>query len=202
MSDDLPSCNPTFCTPLSSSFGDIFVLWKGQDSPRLCRIYLPRDGAGQLDRARVDFPDIELWRTNAALPPLITSVIELLQAILAGRPVQLPFPLIEESLKHLGMFQRKVLMLEATIPFGHVCTYQQLARACGTPFAFRAVAHALSHNPLPLLIPCHRVIASNGKLAGYQGGTAMKRHLLEREGVPFSASAVDLQRAKLWAFPS
>ncbi len=202
MRNDLSSCNPTFCIPLSSSFGDILVLWKGEDCSRLCRIYLPHDGAGQLDRARVDFPDMELWRTNAAPPRLIESVAWLLQAILAGHPVQLPFPLIEESLKHLGLFQRKTLMLEATIPFGYICTYRELARACGNPLAFRAVAHALSHNPLPLLIPCHRVIASKGELAGYQGGIRMKRHLLECEGVPFSASAVDLQRAKLWAFPS
>ncbi|MEN6296801.1 MAG: MGMT family protein [Rectinema sp.] len=193
-------CAPIFCAPLTSSFGDILILWEGQDASSLCRIYLPKDVVAQFDRARVDFPHLTLWEKGAALPSAIESIAELLHAILAGRPVQLPFAILEKSLRPLGVFQQKVLMLEATIPFGHISTYRELARASGNSLAFRAVARALSHNPLPLLIPCHRVIASNGSLAGYQGGTAMKQHLLELEGIPFSSEAVDLKRAKLWNF--
>ncbi len=69
-------------------------------------------------------------------------------------------------------------MLDATIPFGHICTYRELAKGSGNSLASRAVAHALAQNPLPLLIPCHRVVGSNGNLTGYQGGTSLKRRLL------------------------
>lgn len=202
MRNTLPFHGTTFCTALPSSFGDILVLWEGQHSQSLCRIYLPRDGAGQLDRARSTFPNMELWGKATTLPSSIESVVTLLQATLEGRPVQPPFPLIEESLKHLGIFQRKALLLEATIPFGYICTYRELARACGNPLATRAVARALSQNPLPLLIPCHRVVGSDGSLRGYQGGIGLKRHLLEHEGIPFSSLAIDLKRANLWVFLS
>ncbi len=202
MRNTLPFHDTTFCTALPSSYGDILVLWEGHHSQSLCRIYLPRDGAGQLDRARSAFPNMELWEKAAALPSTIESVIRMLQETLEGRPVQPPIPLIEESLKHLGVFQRKALLLEATIPFGYISTYRELARACGNPLATRAVARALSHNPLPLLIPCHRVIGSDGSLLGYQGGIGLKRHLLEREEIPFSSLAIDLKRANLWVFLS
>jgi methylated-DNA-[protein]-cysteine S-methyltransferase len=193
---------PTFCVPLSSSSGDILILWEGRDTSRLCRIYLPKDGTTQIERARTDFPRLTLWDKDSVPSPTIESIAPLLQAILAGRPVHLPFSLLEESLRPFGVFQQKVLMLEATIPFGHISTYRELARASGNPLAFRAVAHALSHNPLPLLIPCHRVIASNGSLAGYQGGITMKQRLLELEGVPFSSGRVDLKHAQPWNFSS
>lgn len=193
---------PTFCASLSSSFGDVLILWEGQNAARLRRIYLPKNGAGQLDQARADFPDLKRWGQGTALPSTIESVAEMLRAILAGHPVQLPLSFLEESLGHLGVFQRKILLLDATIPFGHICTYRELARAGGNPLASRAVAHALAQNPLPLLIPCHRVVGSNGSLTGYQGGTGLKQRLLELEGIPFSSSTVELKRAQLWVFPS
>lgn len=193
--------NTTFCTSLSSSFGDVLILWEGQDTARLRRIYLPQNGASHLEQARTDFPDLKLWEKGTALPSAIESVAELLRAILAGHPVELPLSLLRQSLGHLGNFQQKILMLDATIPFGHICTYRELAKGSGNPQASRAVAHALAQNPLPLLIPCHRVVGSNGNLTGYQGGTSLKRRLLELEGIPFSSSAVELKRAKLWVFP-
>jgi len=192
----------SFFTSLPCSFGDILILWKGTEASKLSRIYLPKNGTSQIDRAHTDFQGLKSWENGAALPSTVETIAELLQTVLAGHPVQLPFPLLKESLRDLGVFQQRVLMLEATIPFGHISTYRELAGACGNFLAFRAVAHALSQNPLPLLIPCHRVIASNGSLAGYQGGTAMKRRLLELEGVPFSSGSVELKRAKLWDFSS
>ncbi len=75
-----------------------------------------------------------------------------------------------------------VLERVAAIPYGHTLTYGAIARAIGKPGAARAVGAANARNPLPLLIPCHRVVASNG-LGGYGGGLAMKRRLLELEGL-------------------
>lgn len=79
-------------------------------------------------------------------------------------------------------FHRMVLERVAAIPYGHTLTYGAIARAIGKPGAARAVGAANARNPLPLLIPCHRVVASNG-LGGYGGGLAMKRRLLELEGL-------------------
>jgi len=136
-----------------------------------------------------------IWSYGKKLPPfLLPSSLSLgcFRKLSKGAPFS----------NHLGVFQRKALLLEATIPFGYISTYRELARACGNPLATRAVARALSHNPLPLLIPCHRVIGSDGSLLGYQGGIGLKRHLLEREEIPFSSLAIDLKRANLWVFLS
>ncbi|NLH90115.1 MAG: MGMT family protein, partial [Treponema sp.] len=63
-------------------------------------------------------------------------------------------------------------------------------------------ASSLSHNPLPLLIPCHRIVASNGNLAGYQGGIEMKRSLLENESIPIRSNKVIMEKAKFWDYSS
>ncbi|MCK4301404.1 MAG: MGMT family protein, partial [candidate division Zixibacteria bacterium] len=68
----------------------------------------------------------------------------------------------------------------ARIPYGRTCTYGEIARAVGHPRASRAVGGANANNNLPLVIPCHRVVAANG-LGGYGGGLAMKRRLLKIE---------------------
>jgi O-6-methylguanine DNA methyltransferase len=67
------------------------------------------------------------------------------------------------------------------IPYGATRTYSQVAKAIGHPKAFRAVGNANAANPLPLVIPCHRVVAAGGRLGGYGGGLAMKRQLLAME---------------------
>lgn len=78
-------------------------------------------------------------------------------------------------------FQREVLQRVAAIPYGKTRTYGDIAAALGKPGAARAVGSANGSNPLPVIIPCHRVVATNG-LGGYGGGLAMKRRLLEMEG--------------------
>ena len=67
------------------------------------------------------------------------------------------------------------------IPYGETVTYGELARRVGNPRAFRAVANACGANPLPIIIPCHRVVAAGGKPGGYTGGLAIKLALLEIE---------------------
>lgn len=79
-------------------------------------------------------------------------------------------------------FQRAVWEQVAKIPFGHTATYGELARAVGDPGAARAVGAANGANPLPLVIPCHRVVGVGGDLVGYGGGLALKRWLLALEG--------------------
>ena len=78
-------------------------------------------------------------------------------------------------------FQRRVWAAVAAIPYGETRTYAEIARAMGRPAAVRAVGAANGANPLPLVVPCHRVIGSDGSLTGYGGGLAVKQKLLEME---------------------
>lgn len=69
------------------------------------------------------------------------------------------------------------------IPYGEVRTYKDIAKLIGKPLASRAVGNALGRNPIPILVPCHRVIASNGTLGGYSSGLKIKKTLLSLEKV-------------------
>jgi methylated-DNA-[protein]-cysteine S-methyltransferase len=80
-------------------------------------------------------------------------------------------------------FARRVLEAAVAIPFGATSTYRDVAVAAGSPRGFRAAGNALGHNPLPIVVPCHRVLASTGGLGGYTGGLERKRLLLGIEGV-------------------
>jgi len=89
------------------------------------------------------------------------------------------------DLSRVGPFQRRVLEQLRRIPRGEVRTYRAIAEEIGHPGATRAVGTACARNPVPLVIPCHRVVRSDGGLGGYslRGGVALKRRLLEQEGV-------------------
>ncbi|HLU38810.1 MAG TPA: methylated-DNA--[protein]-cysteine S-methyltransferase [Planctomycetota bacterium] len=80
-------------------------------------------------------------------------------------------------------FQLAVWQALRDIPFGTTITYAELARRVGRPAAVRAVGTANRENPIPIVIPCHRVIGADGKLVGFGGGLALKRALLEHEGL-------------------
>lgn len=81
-------------------------------------------------------------------------------------------------------FRRDVLRATAKIPFGRTATYREIAARAGSPAAFRATGSALATNPLPIVVPCHRVLPSGGGIGQYRGGTDAKQHLLSLEGAP------------------
>ena len=83
---------------------------------------------------------------------------------------------------HLAGFTREVLRATAKIPFGDVSTYAGVAEAAGSPRAVRAAGNALGANPMPVVVPCHRVLRTGGKLGGYTGGLERKEFLLRLEG--------------------
>jgi methylated-DNA-[protein]-cysteine S-methyltransferase len=87
---------------------------------------------------------------------------------------------IDWSLSH--GFVRKVLRATARIPYGDVRTYGDIAARAGSPRASRAAGNALGSNPIPIVVPCHRVVRSGGILGGYTGGVERKEFLLELEG--------------------
>jgi methylated-DNA-[protein]-cysteine S-methyltransferase len=93
------------------------------------------------------------------------------------------------DLSPLTNFQRQVLLATLQIPRGQIVTYGEIARRIGNPRSMRAVGQALGRNPIPIVIPCHRVIASDGSLGGYSGGGGLetKAKLLQLEGAQLFA---------------
>jgi methylated-DNA-[protein]-cysteine S-methyltransferase len=89
---------------------------------------------------------------------------------------------VDVDLRSAAPFSRTVLERLAKIPHGEVTTYGALARAAGHPRAARAVGTVMNRNPVPIVLPCHRVIGADGRLVGYGGGLDRKRHLLTLEG--------------------
>src|SRR5205085_4662842 len=96
----------------------------------------------------------------------------------SGRLAEFSLP-IDWSL--VGDFGRRVLGRTAEIPYGSVSTYGDVARAIGSPRAARATGNALGANPMPIVVPCHRVLRSGGALGGYGGGVERKKQLLALE---------------------
>jgi methylated-DNA-[protein]-cysteine S-methyltransferase len=96
---------------------------------------------------------------------------------LAGELREFSLPLAPQGTQ----FLRAVWDQLCAVAYGHTATYSQIAERAGNPRAVRAVGLACARNPLPLVIPCHRILGSSGKLTGYRGGLALKQRLLEME---------------------
>ena len=109
----------------------------------------------------------------------VADIAAQLEAYFAGERRAFDVPI---DLSFASTFQRRVLMAARGVPAGQVVTYGELARRIGAPNASRAVGWALGRNPLPIVIPCHRIVRAGGGLGGYIGGLEIKRKLLELEG--------------------
>ena len=112
-------------------------------------------------------------------PSAAAFVQEKLDDYFRGRTFRIEMPL-DRSL--LTPYQGRVLDFTYGIPAGETRTYRQAAEGAGDPRAARATGRALATNPIPVVLPCHRIVASNGELRGYAGGLDHKRFLLEHEG--------------------
>ncbi len=160
-------------------FGPVAILWFiGDGGPRIARVLLSQPGFSAEDQASALYPD-----SPAASCAEIDAVARDIQAFLAGEDIAFSLDLVD--LKRRPPFQQCVLRAEHRIPRGSVSTYRLIAEHLGKGNGARAVGNALAHNPFPLIVPCHRAIRTNLHLGGFQGGLAMKRALLEREGVSF-----------------
>ena len=111
--------------------------------------------------------------------PILETAAEQLESYFAGERTSFDLPLDLEG----SEFQRRCWLALATIPYGQTVSYGEQARRLGYgPEQARAVGAANGQNPLPLVLPCHRVIGADGSLTGFGGGLPMKRFLLEHEG--------------------
>ena len=116
-----------------------------------------------------------------AWPPLLRAAVQQLEEYFAKERSTFDLPL-DFSGVHTD-FQRDVYDRLLGIEHGHVLSYGQVARDIGKPDMARAVGQAVGANPIPILVPCHRVVASDGKLTGFGGGLAAKAALLKLEGI-------------------
>ena len=115
--------------------------------------------------------------------PILVRAVQQLQEYFAGTRNR-----FDLELDFAGTdFQKKVWRALLTIPFGETRSYAQIARAIGSPTAFRAVGAANGRNPISIVAPCHRVIGTNGTLTGFAGGLAAKQYLLAHEGLKLAA---------------
>ena len=118
---------------------------------------------------------------NATLSPhLFDDLIERLRIYFAGHKITFSDKL---DLSRATPFQRQVWEITRLIPYGETRSYTWVAEQIKQPGAMRAVGQALSRNPLPIIVPCRRVLTINGKLGGYGGGVEMKRYLLWLEAL-------------------
>ncbi|NJD37555.1 MAG: MGMT family protein [Geobacter sp.] len=136
----------------------------------ICRVWLPGDDLSGPEAARLP-EDIRSHTAAAWFNRYFQGDVQ---------PSEL-----QVDISYLSLFYQQVLQLTMQIPYGSVTSYGALAVLAGRPRASRAVGGALRSNPVPIIIPCHRVVAASGALTGFSGpgGISMKKILLELEGV-------------------
>ena len=156
--------------------------------------YLPREGVAASRLFRM--AGVEAHEDRGDLEGLQRELLEYLE----GRRTHLDWPLDLRGAR--SDFERAVLEATAAVPYGAVASYTGIAGQLGKPAAVRAVAQALRHNPLPIVVPCHRIVGSRGELVGYAGNrVGLKERLLGLEGVRTApAHASKVARAALYHY--
>lgn len=165
---------------VDTRFGEMSLVWSVERGrPVVHRVVLPGDGL--LERVDGLYPG-----AHAGEAPSMRELARWIARFTDGDSHD--FSLADVALDTCGTFQRSVLEAEHGIPRGRVSTYGRIAAHLGRPRGARAVGRALATNPFPIIVPCHRAVRSDGGLGGYQGGVAMKRALLELEGLHFDSN--------------
>jgi methylated-DNA-[protein]-cysteine S-methyltransferase len=188
MREGLPS--QRYCL-VDTDIGAIGLAWSTEG---LTRLQLPEADCQATERRLKTL----LGRAEASDPPAsMRRLVGALRRYCAGGLVD--FAPVVLDLTGVSSFGKRVYTAARAIPWGRTASYGELARAIEAPGAARAVGRALGHNPVAIIIPCHRILAGGGKLGGFSafGGTIAKRRLLALEGVSGDCTAPPL--ARLWA---
>jgi len=169
-----------FYTLTATTRGDVGIVWKHKDgTPVIVKIFFTVESTGIGKLIRHSFPNACRNSQNNHIETINEKVLK----YMAGDIVEFSLSVFDMSI--CSEFQKGVLTQTWMIPRGKVSTYGRLAEKLGMPKAARAVGTALATNPFPLVIPCHRVIRSDGSLGGFGGGLKMKKALLSMEGIEF-----------------
>lgn len=156
----------TYYTSFDSPIGEIFI---ASTSHGICKVSL---GTSE-DKF---IASIDAVRDERRFKRLLHELDQYFEAL----QVELDFSV---DLTGLTPFRKRVLMAVKKVPYGEVRSYKEIARSIGNPKAARAVGQVNANNPVPLIIPCHRIIGSDGSLVGFGSGIDIKRYLLQLEGV-------------------
>lgn len=159
-----------YYTTVETPFG--WLLAVGRDG-KLIEIDLPKPTR---EAAESEAPDEALESSDG-----FGDLTKRLRLYFNGGPVD--FSDVPVELIGLGEFESQALREAMKIRFGSLISYGELAELAGSPRAARAVGNAMRRNPLPIVVPCHRVVHSDGSLGGYMGGLDLKRKLLALEGI-------------------
>lgn len=155
------------------------MMWFDEFDTPIGRLTMASDDQGLrhvlFEENKYDAPGRDEWKRD---PSALRDAREQVLEYFAGTRKRFDLVLAPEGTP----FQAKVWTTLAEIGFGETWSYARLAARVGSPKAVRAVGGANGRNPLPLVLPCHRVIGSNGSLTGFGGGLPLKRFLLEHEG--------------------
>jgi methylated-DNA-[protein]-cysteine S-methyltransferase len=176
-----------FYTLFPSDFGIFGIIWEQSPSGvHIHRVFLPGDQLHIKTLIHCLYPQCK---------PSFCSAIDTLgkTIIYSFKGVPCSFSLQHLAWNHVSSFQKQVLLAEYKVPRGWVTTYGRIASYLKIPGGARAVGRALSHNPFPIIVPCHRTIKSSGDIGGFGGefprfslGKKLKRVLLTLEGVTVS----------------
>lgn len=157
------------------TWGFMAVLFK-KEPFRIQRIIVP-----QKDKKDLEWMMQSAGGTEAGTVSVVTILKNKIQAYFKAKPIECNWDILDVS--NLTELQKKVLRETAKIPYGSVRSYGEIAKRIGRPKAARFVGATMARNPFPIIIPCHRVIGSKGRLGGYGGGLELKKRLLRLEGV-------------------
>jgi methylated-DNA-[protein]-cysteine S-methyltransferase len=157
---------------VDSPFGRLLV---AVTSRGLLRLAYPDEEPDQVLEELADRISPRILRAPARTDAIVRQLGEYFEGDRLGFDVPVDWSLT-------GGFGRKVLRTTARIPYGDVRTYGQVATGAGSPRAYRAAGNALGANPIPIVVPCHRVVQAGGRLGGYTGGVERKEFLLRLEG--------------------
>jgi methylated-DNA-[protein]-cysteine S-methyltransferase len=168
----MPETNRLFLDRMATPIGELLLIVDEAD--RL----VATDWVEKEQRLRENFPQLQ-ERRSAVVTDKLHAYFDGALAAIDTIPVA----------TNGTAFQERVWRTLRTVRCGTVTTYAALARSIGRPTAIRAVGHANGHNPISIVVPCHRVIGSNGTLTGYGGGLERKRWLLAHEQVTLAKGA-------------
>ena len=162
-------------TLFQTALGPCAIAWTGARIAGV--VFAESDETRTRARLAKRFPEA----TEAAPPPSVATSIAGVVALLAGEPRDLAD--VELDLDRASEFQRRVYAVARTVKPGETISYGEIAARVGEPGAAREVGEAMGKNPVPLIVPCHRVVGSGGKLGGFSapGGVSTKRKLLAIE---------------------
>lgn len=171
---------------LDSALGPIGIAWT---EAGLTRLQLPDRDAARTERRLAERLGAARW--DGPWPDAITATVKALQAYAAGEAIT--FEETRLSFEGVPDFNARIYRALRQVAWGKTTTYGALANAVGEPGAARAVGVAMGRNPWPIIVPCHRVLAAQGKIGGFSapGGAATKQVLLRLEGASWSGDDRD-----------